>query len=169
MWHPNSGRRVSCIWVNPIYSWTSFYPVSWASQFGTREFYGQHWLTITFKIVQSDVKALFLNFFIPFVFKCYINVTWNHSSISFISFSSYQQPIQILNFYNKFFVSLFFKYILPGKSFEHQQLYWHFLCILILIQKFYLVKYSQKIYKQKICCKNSNSYWLFVWAERESK
>ena len=38
--------------------------------------------------------------------------------ITIISFSSCEQPIRILNFYNKFFVSLFFKYILPGKSFE---------------------------------------------------
>ena len=37
----------------------------------------------------------------------------------------------------------------------HLCLYWHFLWISILIQNFYLVKYIQKINKQKIRCKNS--------------
>ena len=38
--------------------------------------------------------------------------------VTYISFSSYEQPIRIPNFYNEFFVYLSFEYTLPGKSFE---------------------------------------------------
>ena len=39
-----------------------------------------------------------------------INMCPRYFFIVCISFSSYEQPIRIPNFYNEFFVSLFFKY-----------------------------------------------------------
>ena len=68
-----------------------------------------------------------------------------------ISFTSCEQPI----LRNTNFCLFTFWVFLPGKSFEYQQLYWHFFMYFNLNSKLLPGKYIQKVNKQKIHCKNS--------------
>ena len=79
----------------------------------------------------------------------------------YISSRSYEKPITISNFYDKIFGLLTFwvkmcsKVCLMYLMNDCNQLYWHFLVRFHLNRNLYLVKKTQKVNKQKICCKNS--------------